>query len=198
MKKLSIQSRKSTLQRVDVASPCHVPWDGMQGDARVRHCGDCDKHVFNLSAMPEAEASALVADKEDGEICIRFYRRTDGTVMTSDCGAREQAAVRDTSWGKLPGMAGMALAALSAAGCGPRHLPAAAENVVEVDIVNAERGQWLAGVIVAPYAAPLRRLRAPKPPQIKTVIEKSEAPQETETTPEVPVLVPETKEAVSE
>ncbi|MFL6676469.1 MAG: hypothetical protein ACJ8LG_24660, partial [Massilia sp.] len=194
MKISRIASKKSALQRVDVASPCHVPWETMQGDTRVRHCGDCNKHVFNLSAMPEAEAAALVADKEDGDICIRFYRRADGTVMTSDCGAREQAAVPQQSWGRLPGMAGMALAALSAAGCGPRHVPAVAENVVEVDIVYPDRGQWLAGVIVAPYAAPLRRLRSPKSPDVQMVIETPEVPEEAEAAPQAPVLVPETKE----
>ncbi|HEY0062420.1 MAG TPA: hypothetical protein VGC21_09885, partial [Telluria sp.] len=49
------------LHRISIASPCTASWDLMQGDERVRHCGDCNKNVFNLSAMPEAEAATLLA-----------------------------------------------------------------------------------------------------------------------------------------
>ncbi|MCB9626522.1 MAG: hypothetical protein H6725_04035 [Sandaracinaceae bacterium] len=72
------------LSQLRVASPCRESWDGMQGDDRVRHCGKCDKNVYNLSALAPQQAEALLRDRE-GELCVRFYRRADGTVMTSDC-----------------------------------------------------------------------------------------------------------------
>jgi hypothetical protein len=50
----------------------------------VRFCGQCDKSVYNLSAMTRAEAEALVASK-DGRVCVRLYQRQDGTVLTQDC-----------------------------------------------------------------------------------------------------------------
>lgn len=106
----------NTLHNIQIATPCTASWDKMQGDSRVRHCGDCNKNVFNLSAMPEAEAAALLAGNTKGELCVRFYRREDGTVMTSDCGASPRAVLRQ-AWRKLPGVAGMAFVALSAAGC---------------------------------------------------------------------------------
>lgn len=56
----------------------------MIGDARVRFCGQCNLHVYNLSEMPADEALALVAETE-GRLCARFYRRADGTVLTKDC-----------------------------------------------------------------------------------------------------------------
>jgi len=72
------------LSELRVASPCRESWDGMQGDDRVRHCGKCDKSVYNLSAMEPQQAEALLRERE-GKLCVRFYRRADGTVMTSDC-----------------------------------------------------------------------------------------------------------------
>lgn len=109
-------SQTRALHRIEIAKPCTASWDKMKGDLRVRHCGDCNKNVFNLSAMPEAEAAALVAANTRGELCVRFYRRQDGTVMTSDCGSSPRAAVRQ-AWRKVPGMASLAFVALSAAAC---------------------------------------------------------------------------------
>ncbi len=56
----------------------------MKGDGAVRHCERCALNVFNLSEMNQAEASELVA-KSEGNICVRFYRRADGTMLTKDC-----------------------------------------------------------------------------------------------------------------
>ena len=72
------------LDVIQVASPCSVPWDEMKGDDRVRFCRHCQLNVFNLSALPRDEAEALIA-KREGRMCVRFYRRADGTVLTRDC-----------------------------------------------------------------------------------------------------------------
>jgi hypothetical protein len=72
------------LDQIRVASPCTAEWDDMQGDLKVRFCGQCSKNVYNLSGMTREEAEALVEEKE-GKICVRFYRRFDGTVLTADC-----------------------------------------------------------------------------------------------------------------
>jgi hypothetical protein len=72
------------LEGLRVASPCTVPWDGMAGNDRVRHCGECRLNVYNLSEMTRREAEALVRGAE-GRLCVRFFRRPDGTVLTRDC-----------------------------------------------------------------------------------------------------------------
>lgn len=72
------------LDTVQVASPCSASWDAMEGDDHVRFCLQCQHHVYNLSALKNADAEALVRHTE-GRLCVRFYRRPDGTVMTSDC-----------------------------------------------------------------------------------------------------------------
>ena len=85
----------SILDRVSVASPCSASWADMKGDHRVRFCGLCDRHVYNISALPAAEATALVTEAE-GRLCIQFYRRRDGTILTADCpiGMAERARRR--------------------------------------------------------------------------------------------------------
>jgi hypothetical protein len=78
---------KSPLDRIAIAKPCRARWDAMAGDDRKRFCGDCRKHVYDLSAMTREEAEALVTTVgADGRPpCVRLYRRADGTVMTADC-----------------------------------------------------------------------------------------------------------------
>ena len=72
------------LENVAVAAPCHARWEEMVGDEHVRFCAHCAKNVYNLSSLPRAEAEALLAAR-GGAMCIRLYRRTDGTVLTEDC-----------------------------------------------------------------------------------------------------------------
>jgi hypothetical protein len=67
-----------------VASPCDASWDEMEGDDKVRFCRRCQKHVYNLSWMGRREAAAFVRETED-RLCVRFYRRRDGTLLTDNC-----------------------------------------------------------------------------------------------------------------
>lgn len=124
-------SNTIALHRIDVPSPCTASWDKMKGDDRVRHCSDCNKNVFNLSAMAAAEATTLLADNQNGDLCVRFYRRPDGTVMTSDCSTSTRAFARRTLR-KLPAMAGATVLALSAASAGAGQADPAPPKVVPV------------------------------------------------------------------
>jgi hypothetical protein len=72
------------LAQVKIASPCPARWEDMAGDERSRFCLQCNKHVYNLSAMSANAAADLVRAKE-GKLCARFYRRADGTMLTADC-----------------------------------------------------------------------------------------------------------------
>lgn len=72
------------LEDLRIASPCAADWDAMKGDDRVRFCGECQKNVYNLSAMSREEAQQLVAGRE-GPMCVRLAKRVDGTVVTDDC-----------------------------------------------------------------------------------------------------------------
>jgi hypothetical protein len=74
----------NSLDDVRVASPCSVDWDSMYGDERKRFCKECKLNVYNLSGMTHDEAQRLVTNAE-GRLCIRFYKRPDGTIITQDC-----------------------------------------------------------------------------------------------------------------
>src|SRR5437868_2147753 len=74
----------SILDQVRVASPCQVSWDEMQGDDRERFCAHCRLNVYNLSEMSRDEAEGFVRDRE-GRTCIRFFQRSDGTMITREC-----------------------------------------------------------------------------------------------------------------
>jgi hypothetical protein len=103
--------RLPTLESIRIASPCSARWEEMIGDERVRFCTHCAKNVYNLSAMPRAEAEALLVEKE-GQLCARLYQRKDGTVLTADCpvGVRAKRVKRIAAFA----IAGGTLAAIAA------------------------------------------------------------------------------------
>ena len=74
----------SPLANLKVASPCSAEWGAMAGDERKRFCGDCKLHVYNLSGMTTYDAENLLRLSE-GRLCVRYFQRADGTVLTEDC-----------------------------------------------------------------------------------------------------------------
>jgi Carboxypeptidase regulatory-like domain len=72
------------VNKLRVASPCSVGWETMTGDERIRHCHSCQLNIYNISEMRKNEVENLIANRE-GRLCIRLYKRSDGTVLTKDC-----------------------------------------------------------------------------------------------------------------
>ena len=72
------------LENIKIASPCAADWDAMIGNERSRHCGDCKLNVYNLSEMTKQEAENFLIQAE-GRVCVRYFKRADGTVLTKDC-----------------------------------------------------------------------------------------------------------------
>lgn len=85
------------LQNVRVASPCPKRWDELVGDDRTRYCVECNFNVFNLSDMTADEAAELIRSAE-GRLCVSYYRRADGTIMTRDCGVAVARRRRRMAW----------------------------------------------------------------------------------------------------
>ncbi|MCC7307802.1 MAG: carboxypeptidase regulatory-like domain-containing protein [Acidobacteria bacterium] len=79
-----MKARQFNVNDFRVASPCSVGWDSMSGDERSRICEVCEMKVHNIAGLDAAEVENLIADR-GGRLCIRLFRRTDGTVMTKDC-----------------------------------------------------------------------------------------------------------------
>lgn len=74
----------SALKNIRVASPCDVGFENMEGDDRIRFCGLCKLNVYNIGGMSDEEATELIESNE-GQLCVRLYRRKDGTVLTDNC-----------------------------------------------------------------------------------------------------------------
>lgn len=110
------------LARVHVASPCTARWDEMQGDARVRHCGACEKDVYDLSEMTMSEAETLLS-REGPMACVRLHRRADGTVITSDCAVGVKKKRRRRWLAAGAAVAGGVLAAAAALATPARTTP---------------------------------------------------------------------------
>jgi hypothetical protein len=74
------------LDDISISYPCPANWNAMEGDERVRFCSQCKLNVYNISEMSKDDARDLIANKEgEGQLCIRLYRRPDGTVITDNC-----------------------------------------------------------------------------------------------------------------
>ena len=100
------------LEGIRVAAPCPASWERMSGDDRVRHCAECNLNVYNLSEMTRREAESLIASRE-GRLCVRYYRRADGTILTRNCPRGLEAMVRRVS--RIAGAALSAAMSLGAA-----------------------------------------------------------------------------------
>ncbi|HJZ78720.1 MAG TPA: hypothetical protein VKD91_00180 [Pyrinomonadaceae bacterium] len=88
---------KHPLDHVQVAAPCKADWNQMVGSELVRLCGQCELNVYNLSGMSRLEAESLIA-RTEGRLCVRFYRRRDGSIITRDCPVGLRAIQRRVSY----------------------------------------------------------------------------------------------------
>jgi len=87
----------SILSRIEIAKPCSADWESMTGDERERTCQLCQLNVFNIAEMTKTEAESFLAERiPQGRVCIRIFRRQDGTIITDDC-PRGLRAARDAA-----------------------------------------------------------------------------------------------------
>ena len=160
---------KKTLPLLDdlrIASPCTADWSAMTGDEQVRFCGSCQKDVYNLSAMAREDAERLLRERTHG-MCVRIYRRADGTVMTSDCPVgvrrkrRRKAAIATVGGGLL---AAMAFAGLRATTGKPAHVMGDMEVVAGGIAGPADTGSpAMTGTAAPPTAVPTAKKAPPAP-----------------------------------
>jgi hypothetical protein len=136
------------LDDVHIAAPCKASWEQMVGDEHVRFCGQCEKNVYNLSSLPREEAEALLAAKE-GNMCVRLYRRADGTVLTSDCpvGVKKRRRRRAA----LAVVGGGLMAAVAAIGMEESDAHRASASPEP----TGQTGQWSGGVVAVPTGVPV-------------------------------------------
>lgn len=90
--------KSNLLNNIKIASPCSADWDEMLGDNCKRFCSHCKLNVYNLSEMTQRNAENFLFEAE-GQVCVRLYRRTDGTIITQDCPVGWQAIKHRVSRG---------------------------------------------------------------------------------------------------
>lgn len=77
---------RGLLDNIEIAAPCSVSWESMTGDEKKRFCRHCRLNVYNISEMSSAEAQQLLFNSDSSKpLCVRLYRRFDGTVITRNC-----------------------------------------------------------------------------------------------------------------
>jgi hypothetical protein len=143
------------LDQVRVASPCNADWNEMVGDERVRFCLSCDKNVYNLSAMPREAAEQLLQDRVGKDLCVRFYQRADGTILTEDC----PVGVKKKRRKKL---------ALSVAGAGA--LAAMATSMLTRGVCHTQGEMTMQGAVAEATETPMMGDVAPPNPPTPSVM----------------------------
>lgn len=143
---------KPSLPEIRIASPCHARWDDMEGDERVRFCGQCQKNVYDLSVLTAEAAAALVREKE-GRLCAQFYRRADGMILhAEDC----PAGLAARQWRRVKHFAGAALSViLLMLGVGRASASEASGNTKKPPVSATDQPQTVRGEIcVVPTPSP--------------------------------------------
>jgi len=81
-----MKQEQSLLDNIQIAKPCQANWEEMSGDERSRACQLCHLNVYNISNMSRNEAVSFLRERlPQDRVCVRLYRRADGTVITDNC-----------------------------------------------------------------------------------------------------------------
>src|SRR3954470_9175692 len=76
-------SNRIPLDLIEVESPCSKDWNRMRGSDEKRFCDHCNRDVYDLGAMSEADVQNLLC-QQAGKLCVRFTRLSSGKVQTLD------------------------------------------------------------------------------------------------------------------
>lgn len=126
--------------RLRLVRGCDMRWENMVGDARVRHCGACDREVYDLTAMSADEVEAFVEARQHDLPCVQLHARPDGRYQDGPCAPAQRRNLKR--------------AALAAAGLGLSGLLSvlATESSADVPIAHRPRADDIA---THPFVEPI-------------------------------------------
>ncbi|HZS38433.1 MAG TPA: hypothetical protein VFF06_16475 [Polyangia bacterium] len=78
--------RRSLLSQMTgepLAKSCDVPWSAMAGGERFRRCAECEREVWNLSAMTAREAEVRLLNASEWP-CINYRVDRDGNLVSRE------------------------------------------------------------------------------------------------------------------
>lgn len=80
-----MEDLQDLMRSARIKAPCSVDWQAMTGDDRTRLCGSCNIEVINTLLLSDQEVrDALIRVQRGERVCMRFFRRPDGTFITGD------------------------------------------------------------------------------------------------------------------
>ena len=141
---------KRSFDRMIIPAPCDADWDSMIGNDRVRFCEHCNLQVTNLSNLTRQEAVRLVA-RSEGRLCVRFVRRTDGSIAAKQSEQKLHQISRRVSRlaaGAFSATLSLTTAAAQTTNSQPRAVAAAESIAPQLGV-----GSSVSGVISDPQGA---------------------------------------------
>lgn len=66
---------------IPIPLPCSENWDTMTREGRKLFCDKCKKHVHDLTRMTEEETRALLAQRGESELCVRYLHDAFGNLV---------------------------------------------------------------------------------------------------------------------
>jgi hypothetical protein len=133
------------LNRMRVAKPCSMTWESLGDDERVRSCDLCRHNVYNTAGITRGEIAALVATRE-GRLCVRLYRRADGTLMTADCPVGVKSYARRV--GRLASAAAAILFGLAGVSFGQKAAKADKKGDIKITVAQVQDAAGVRGVVM--------------------------------------------------
>jgi hypothetical protein len=101
---------------IPIPDPCDADWDEMHDRGTRRFCDHCTKDVHDLSSLTQAEAMALLEQKRDEHVCVR-YAHHDGEVFFKDSTSPVWRLSRQLEGAKVLLAAAALVVPMLAAGC---------------------------------------------------------------------------------
>lgn len=66
---------------INIETPCGQDWQSMKPGDRKRFCGECKKHVHDLSSMTQNEAREVLQSRPTEGLCVRYLYDANGDVV---------------------------------------------------------------------------------------------------------------------
>ncbi len=121
--------------RIHFSFSCPMDWDSMDGDDTRRFCGQCSKHVTNVSNMTPDAARAFLERSANTRVCVQVAHDSQGTVQFAKTAAAAAALTLAS-----PALADGTIPTLTDLATTPEVTTATAEPGPVLDVVDEDCG----------------------------------------------------------
>jgi hypothetical protein len=129
------------MKAVPLTFRCPADWDRMTPRAGGRFCGECQKVVYNLTAMGEEAARVLLRAHDKGDLCVRYAQNAEGNILFAPAA---QPLIPGSLLDRAKRAAVAATLALPLTACSSTA-PAVETTTAHADVVPGEAAEWYGG-----------------------------------------------------